>query len=337
MTEVNRSWRLAARPEGMIKDSDFTWHEEPLPAELGPGQILVETLYLSVDPTQRIWIERDSYLPAVAIGEVVRAGGVARVLRSSLPDFSPGDLVYGMTGWQTHAVIEPSIRGPRKLPEGVSPTMAVSLLGLTGLTAYFGLLDVGRPKEGETVVVSGAAGATGNAAGQIAKIKGCRVVGIAGGPQKCAWIKDELGFDAAIDYKSEDVHERLGELCPNGIDVYFDNVGGPILEAALSHLAMRGRVVLCGSIGDYNNAADPTGPRNLMNLVMKRGRMEGFLVSDYAARFGEAIGDLARWAAEGRIKDRVDVVEGLANAPAALRRLFTGANTGKQLIKVAAG
>ncbi|MDI3287275.1 NADP-dependent oxidoreductase [Polyangium sp. 15x6] len=335
MTEVNRSWRLAARPQGMIKDSDFTWHEEPVPAELGPGQILVETLYLSVDPTQRIWMERDSYLPAVEIGAVMRAGGVGRVLRSSLPDFSPGDLVFGMTGWQTHAVLEPSIRGPRKLPEGVPPTMAVSLFGITGLTAYFGLLDVGSLKEGETVVVSGAAGATGNAVGQIAKIKGCRVVGIAGGPQKCAWIKDELGFDAAIDYKDEDVYKRLGELCPDGIDVYFDNVGGAILEAALSHLAMRGRVVLCGSIGDYNSAEAGSGPRNLMNLVMKRGRMEGFIVTDYAARFGEAIGDLARWAAEGRLKDRVDVVEGLANAPAALRRLFTGANTGKQLVKVA--
>lgn len=335
MTEVNRCWRLAARPQGMIKDSDFTWHEEPVPAELGKGQILVETLYLSVDPTQRIWMERDSYMPAVAIGEVMRAGGVGRVVRSNLPGFSPGDLVYGMTGWQTHAVMEPSIRGPRKLPEGVPPTMAVSLLGLTGLTAYFGLLDVGRPKEGETVVVSGAAGATGNAVGQIAKIKGCRVVGIAGGPSKCAWIKDELGFDATIDYKADDVYKRLGELCPNGIDVYFDNVGGSILEAALGHLAMRGRVVLCGSIGDYNDAAAATGPRNLMNLVMKRGRMEGFLVTDYAARFGDAITDLARWAAEGRIKDRVDVVEGLANAPAALRRLFTGANTGKQLVKVA--
>ncbi|MDC3960244.1 NADP-dependent oxidoreductase [Polyangium jinanense] len=337
MTEVNRSWRLAARPQGMIKDSDFTWHEEPLPAELGPGQILVETLYLSVDPTQRIWMERDSYLPAVGIGEVMRAGGVGRVVRSSLPGFSPGDLVYGMTGWQTHAVIEPSIRGPRKLPDGVPPTMAVSLLGLTGLTAYFGLLDVGSLKDGETVVVSGAAGATGNAVGQIAKIKGCRVVGIAGGPEKCAWIKDELGFDAAIDYKAEDVYKRLGELCPNGIDVYFDNVGGLILEAALSYIALRGRVVLCGSIGDYNNAEAAYGPNNLMNLVLKRGRMEGFIVTDYAARFGDAIGDLARWAAEGRIKDRVDVVEGLSNAPAALRRLFTGANTGKQLVKVAAG
>ena len=337
MTEVNRSWRLAARPEGMIKDSDFAWHEEPAPEELEPGQILVRTLYLSVDPTQRIWSARDSYLPAVEIGEVMRAGGVGRVVRSNLPEFSPGDLVFGMTGWQTHAVMEPSARGPRKLPPGVPPTMALSLFGVTGLTAYFGLLDVGRVKEGETVVVSGAAGATGNAVGQIAKIKGARVVGIAGGPAKCGWIKDELGFDAAIDYKSEDVDKRLGELCPDGIDVYFDNVGGAILEASLGHLAMRGRVVLCGAIGEYNNVEGTPGPRNLMNLVMKRGRMEGFIVTDYAARFGEAIADLARWAGEGRIKDRVDVVEGLSNAPAALRRLFTGANTGKQLVKVAEG
>ena len=337
MTEVNRSWRLAARPAGMIKDSDFTWREEPVP-ELAPGQILVETLYLSVDPTQRIWSERDSYMPAVAIGEVMRAAGVGRVVRSTLEGFAPGDLVFGLLGWQTYAVMEAaSERGPRKLPPELPPMMAVSLFGLTGLTAYFGLLDVGRLKEGETVVVSGAAGATGNAVGQIAKIKGARVVGIAGGPAKCGWIKDELGFDAAIDYKAEDVQKRLGELCPNGIDVYFDNVGGPILEAALEHLAMRGRVVLCGQIGDYNNFEGSVGPRNLMNLVVKRGRIEGFLLTDYAPRFLEAIGELARWAAEGRIKDRVDVVEGLENAPEALRRLFRGANIGKQLIKVAAG
>jgi NADPH-dependent curcumin reductase len=196
---------------------------------------------------------------------------------------------------------------------------------------------VGRPKAGETVVVSGAAGATGNAVGQIAKIKGCTVVGIAGGAAKCAWIKDELGFDATIDYKSEDVGKRLAEVCPKGIDVYFDNVGGPILDAALANLAMRGRVVICGAIGDYNAVSSTPGPRNYMNLLVQRGRMEGFVVSDYFDRAPQAVMELAGWAAEGRIKDRVDVVEGLENAPVALRRLFTGANTGKQLIKVAAG
>ncbi len=335
MTEVNRSWRLAARPEGMIKDSDFTWHEEPVAEELREGQILVKTLYLSVDPTQRMWMARDSYMPAVKIGAVMRAGGVGRVVRSNAPGFSPGDLVSGLLGWQTHAVLE-GAGLPMKLPEGVPLTMALSLFGITGLTAYFGLLDVGRLKEGETVVVSGAAGATGNAVGQIAKIKGCHVVGIAGGAAKCAWVK-ELGFDAVIDYKSEDVQKRLGELCPKGIDVYFDNVGGAILDAALARLAMRGRIVLCGAIGDYNNTEAAPGPRNYLNLLIQRGRMEGFIVTDYAPRFLEAIGDLGRWAAEGRIQDRVDVAEGLTSAPSALRRLFTGANTGKQLVKVSDG
>jgi len=335
MTEMNRSWRLAARPQGMIKDSDFTWTEEPAPTDPGPGKILVRTLYLSVDPTQRIWIQTDSYMPAVRIGEVVRAGGAGRVVASNVPGFSPGDIVSGLVGWQDYAVLEPSTWGPSKIPPGVPLTSALSLFGLTGLTAYFGLLEVGKLKEGETVVVSGAAGATGSVVGQIAKIKGCRVVGIAGGPEKCAWIKDDLGFDAAIDYRSEDVGKRLSELCPKGIDVYFDNVGGAILDAALARLAMRGRVVLCGAIGDYNATEPPAGPKNYLNLLIQRGRMEGFIVSDFGKRFGEAIGDLARWASEGKLKDRVDVLSGLENAPAALRRLFTGANRGKQLVKVA--
>lgn len=336
MADVNRSWRLAARPQGMIKDSDFTWREDPVPAELGEGEILVRTLYLSVDPTQRGWMEMDTYMPAVKIGEVMRAGGVGRVVRSNAPAFAPGDLVSGMVGWQDYAVMGSSgLVAPFKLPPGVAPTMALSILGLTGLTAYFGLLEVGRPKETETVVVSGAAGATGMVVGQIAKIKGCRAVGIAGGPDKCAFLTNELGYDAAIDYKSEDVVKRLREVCPKGIDVYFDNVGGDILEAGLSNLAMRGRVVLCGAISGYNDMRNTRGPRNYMNLLLQRGRMEGFIVTDYAAKFGEAVREIASWAAAGRIKDRVDVAEGLENAPAALRRLFTGANIGKQVIKVA--
>jgi NADPH-dependent curcumin reductase CurA len=320
----------------MIKDSDFTWHEEPAPAELREGEILVRTLYLSVDPTQRGWMERDTYMPAVPIGDVMRSGGIGRVVRSSAPGFSPGDLASGMVGWQDYAVLGGNaLVAPVKLPVGVPPTMAMSLFGLTGLTAYHGLLEIGQPKEGEAVVVSGAAGATGMVAAQIAKIKGCRVIGIAGGPEKCGWLTKELGLDAAIDYKSEDVGARIRELCPNGVDVYFDNVGGDILDAALANLALRGRVVLCGGIASYNDLAGTGGPRNYMNLVLRRGRMEGFIVTDFAAKFGDASRDLATWAREGRLKDRVDIVEGLENAPAALRRLFTGANTGKQLIKVA--
>jgi hypothetical protein len=333
MSEINRCWRLATRPQGMIKDSDFTFGEEPV-RELGEGEVLVRTLYLSVDPTQRGWLERDTYMPAVKIGEVVRAFGAGRVVRSNNPAFAVGDLVSGLLGWQDYAVM-PS-RGPaapNKLPPGTPLPTALSIFGLTGLTAYFGLLDVGRPKEGETVLVSGAAGATGMAAGQIAKIKGCRVIGIAGGKEKCAFVTG-LGFDAAIDYKSEDVRARLHELAPKGIDVYFDNVGGDILDAALANLAMRGRVVLCGGISGYNDMTGVQGPRYYMNLVMQRGRMEGFIITDYAARFGEAVRDIGAWVQSGKLQDRVDLMKGLENAPAALRRLFTGANIGKQILEV---
>ena len=211
----------------------------------------------------------------------------------------------------------------------------MSVLGMTGMTAYFGLLDVGRPVAGETVVVSGAAGATGSVVGQIAKIKGCRAIGIAGGAEKCRWLTEELGFDAAIDYKSEKVKARLKELCPDGIDVFFDNVGGDILDAALARLALRGRIVLCGGIANYNATEPPPGPKNYLNLVSRRGRMEGFLISDYAKRFGEAASALGGWVREGKIKYRVDVQQGFENAPATLRRLFEGRNEGKQLLRVA--
>ncbi|MGK3990975.1 NADP-dependent oxidoreductase [Sorangium sp. So ce136] len=336
-SDSNRCWRLASRPVGLIKDSDFTFGEEPIP-EPKDGEILVRTLYLSVDPTQRIWLDRDSYMPAVAIGDVVRAGGLGKVVRSNSPAFAPGDIVQGLLGWQDYAVLatgKDSLLPATKLPPGLAPELALSVFGVTGLTAYFGLLDIGRVKQGETVVVSGAAGATGMMVGQIARLKGCRAIGIAGGPEKCAWLTGELGFDAAIDYRSENVEARLGELCPSGIDVYFDNVGGAILDAALAHLAMRGRVVLCGSIGDYNASEAPAGPRNYLSLLLKRGRMEGFIVSDYFDRLEEAVSDLGGWVSSGELKNRVDVQEGLEKAPATLNRLFTSANVGKQLLKVA--
>jgi NADPH-dependent curcumin reductase len=334
MIQMNHTLRLAARPVGMLKDSDIERRDEALPETLEPGTILVETMYLSVDPTQRIWMEHDSYLPAIQIGEVVRSLGAGRVLRSNADGYSEGDFVSGLLGWQTHAVVSVRHGGATKLPPNLPLTSALSVFGLTGMTAYFGLLEVGRLKDGETVVVSGAAGATGNVVGQIAKIKGCRVIGIAGGPEKCAWIKNDLGFDVAIDYKSENVAKRLHEECPKGIDVYFDNVGGAILDAALGNIAMHGRVVLCGQIGDYNNATNATGIHNTMNLVVKRGRMEGFIILDYLSRALEAITALGGWAAAGKLKDRFEVVSGLDNAPAALRRLFDGANVGKQLVKV---
>jgi NADPH-dependent curcumin reductase CurA len=336
MPETNRRWTLAKRPHGMVKESDFAFGEAPVP-QLGDGQVLVRVLYLSFDPTQRGWIEdRPSYLPPVQIGEVMRAAGVGQVVASTDPNCKPGDLVQGLFGWQDYALLPGMMLGANaKLPPGVPPTWFLGVLGITGLTAYFGMLDLGQPKPGETVVVSGAAGATGSVAGQIAKISGARVVGIAGGPDKCAWLTKEAHFDAAIDYKNEDVAARLRELCPKGVDVYFDNVGGEILDAVLGQIALRARVVLCGAISGYNEATPPPGPRNLMNLVVQRGRMEGFIILDYLARFGEAVPKLAAWVQSGEIVHQEDVQQGLENAPRTLLRLFTGANTGKQILQIA--
>jgi NADPH-dependent curcumin reductase CurA len=280
----------------------------------------------------RGWMEdRPSYIPPVGIGEVMRGMTVGEVVESKHPGLATGDLVSAMGGWQEWFA---SGVGLQKLAPGTDPTLALSVLGITGLTAYFGLLDVGKPRAGETVVVSGAAGATGSVAGQIAKLEGCRVIGIAGGPAKCAWLTGEARFDAAIDYKREDVAGRLAELAPAGVHVYFDNVGGPILEAVLERIAERARIVLCGGISAYNLAEPPPGPRNLMNLVVRRGRMEGFIVIDYAARFGEAAQRLGKWVAEGRLAYRVDVAKGFENAPRTFQRLFRGENLGKQLLRL---
>jgi hypothetical protein len=335
MTErKNRRWLLAERPTGMVEERNFRWSEEPVPDALAEGEVLVRNLYLSCDPTQRGWMARDTYLPAIRIGDVIRAGAAGRVERSRNPDYAPGDLVTGLFGWQDYAVVRAGER-PSKVPPGVALPLAMGVLGMTGLTAYFGLLDVGRPSPGETVVVSGAAGATGSIVGQIARLKGCRAVGIAGGREKCDWLVREAKFDAAIDYKAEDVSARLRELCPKGVDVYFDNVGGDILDFALARLAMRGRVVLCGAISQYNDATSPPGPKNYLNLLLNRGRMEGFIVFDYMPRAREAVAELSAWLGAGEIVDRVDVQEGLEGAPRALRRLFLGENVGKQLVKIA--
>ena len=329
----NRQWLLARRPQGAIQDSDFNLVETEAPMP-GEGEVLVRNTLLSCDPTQRGWIAFDTYLPAVKIGEVVRSLGAGRIEASNHPDFAVGDMVSGFVGWQDAVVMRPNGQ-LNKLPPGAPLELAMSALGATGITAYFGLIDVGRPVAGETVVVSGAAGATGSVVGQIARIKGCRAIGIAGGAEKCRWLTDEAGFDAAIDYKSESVPARLKELCPKGIDIFFDNVGGDILDAALARLAMRGRVVLCGGIASYNATELPPGPKNYLNLVVQRGRMEGFLVLDYLPRAAEAIGALAGWVQAGKIKTKVDVQHGLENAPATLRRLFEGRNDGKQLLRIA--
>ena len=329
----NRQWLLARRPQGAIQDNDFQFVETEIPA-LGENEVLLRNLVLSCDPTQRGWIAYDTYLPAVKIGEVVRSAGAGRVEASNNPNFKVGDVLSGLTGWQDYVAMDPKGR-LSKLPPDAPLELSLSVLGLTGMTAYFGLLEIGRPVPGETVVVSGAAGATGSVVGQIAKIKGCRVIGIAGGAEKCRWLTSELGFDEAIDYKSEQVGARLKALCPKGVDIFFDNVGGEILDAALARLAMRGRVVLCGGIAGYNATEAQPGPKNYLNLIVQRGRMEGFIVLDYMARTAEAVGALAGWVQSGEIKNKVDVQHGLENAPATLRRLFEGRNEGKQLLRIA--
>ncbi|MCT2531636.1 NADP-dependent oxidoreductase [SAR92 clade bacterium H231] len=334
---INRQWLLAARPDGMIGPQNFEYVETPIPT-ISNGQILVKNLYLSFDPTQRNWmVDRPGYLPPVAMGEVMRAGSVSQVVESQHADFAVGELVQTTGCWQDYAVVEPG-KGPtgiNKLPPGVSPEMMLSILGITGMTAYFGLMDHGQPKAGETVLVSGAAGATGSVVGQIAKLKGCRVVGIAGGPEKCAWLKDVAGFDAVIDYKNENVSEQIAIHCPDKWDVFFDNVGGPILEAALNHLNLYSRVVMCGGIANYNNTEPAPGPNNLMNLVTNRGRMQGFIILDYLPRAMEAIEALMGWVASGDIIYQVDMQEGFDNIPRTLQRLYTGENLGKQLLKIA--
>jgi NADPH-dependent curcumin reductase CurA len=335
MDGLNRQWLLARRPRGAISSEDFRWTESSIP-EPREGEILVRNLCLSCDPTQRGWMSRDTYLPAVRIGEVMRSFAVGQVVASRDARFGEKQLVQGLFGWQDYAVARHDDSHPiLPVPAGVSVETALSALGYTGMTAYFGLLEIGRPRPGETVVVSGAAGATGSVVGQIAKLVGCRAIGIAGGSAKCDMLTRDLGFDAAIDYKAENLATRLRETCPDGVHVYFDNVGGRTLDAALMRLARGGRVVLCGAISIYNDDGQAPGPRNYLQLLVQRGRMEGFIVLDYVQRAHEAMTALAGWMREGRLKDRVDVQHGLENAPGAVARLFNGENQGKQLLKIA--
>jgi NADPH-dependent curcumin reductase len=335
VSDRNRRLVLAERPSGMVDEGTVRQEDADIP-EPGAGEALAQVRYLSIDPTIRTWMDdAPGYLPPIAIGEVVRSGGVAEVLSSNSERYAPGDLVFGMTGWQDYVIAGEGERTLQVLPPGVSPTAALGVLGITGMTAYFGLIDVGRVKEGDTVVVSGAAGATGSTVGQIAKLKGAaKVVGIAGGPQKCAWLVDELGLDAAIDYKNEDIAACLRATCPDGIDLYFDNVGGTILNACLAQLALRGRVVLCGAISSYNDRERPTGPSNYSALIIRRGRMEGFIILDYFGRFPQAQAEMAGWLAAGKVKAAEHVVEGLQHAPDALNLLFSGGNTGKVMVRI---
>ncbi len=324
----------------MVKESDFEFVEEPARVP-GEGQALVRNWMLAFEPAMRGWLnEGESYVPPVGIGEVMRASAVGYVVESAAPDLAEGDLVTGTFGWQDYTIVDtkrPALfGGANKLPTGASAEQTLSVFGLTGLTAYFGYLDIGQPKGGDVVLVSGAAGATGSVAAQIARIKGAsKVVGIAGGPEKCRWLTEVLGLDAAIDYKSEDVGKRMKEECPQGFDIFFDNVGGEILNEALLNMAQGGRIVLCGGISSYNKETLPPGPSNYMQLVLRRCRMEGFIVIDFIHRLDEAMTDLSKWVAEGKIAVETDVQEGMENVPKTLLRLFEGKNRGKQLCKIA--
>jgi hypothetical protein len=324
---------LARRPTGLPDRQ--TWTIETVTARRPEdGEFLAEVRYISLDPAMRGWIkEGRSYIEPVGIGDVMRAGGVARVVESRHPDFAVGDHVLGISGVQTHWTSNG--RGVRKVdPQAAPLPKYLGVLGMPGMTAYFGILDVGAIKEGETVLVSGAAGAVGSLVGQIAKLQGCRVVGIAGGREKCDYLTGELGFDAAIDYKSEPLYPALKAACPKGIDVYFDNVGGETLDAALAFLRFRGRVVICGAISQYNSTAPVKGPENYLSLLVNRGRMEGFIVFDFEKDYPRGIRDMGKWLAEGRLQSREHVVKGIETFPETLLMLFDGRNEGKLVIEV---
>ncbi len=331
---LNRRILLRARPDGLVTEDCLERVEEEV-APIRDGEVLVRVLSLSVDPTNRVWMrEEDSYLPAIRLGDVVRAAGLGEVVESRDAAYAVGDLVMGLPGWQDFWTVTRE-DGAAVIPPGIPVEDLLSIYGGTGVTAYFGLLEIGRPEPGETVVVSGAAGGVGSVAGQLARVKDAgRVVGIAGSDAKCRWVVEDLGFDACINYKTEDVDARLRELCPDGIDVYFDNVGGEILDAVLSQIAIGARIVMCGAISEYTRA-ESAGLKNYTALIMQRGRMEGFIILDYLDRFPEAIMELVGLVAGGRIAYSVELVDGLEHAPATLNRLFTGDHNGKLIVRVA--
>jgi NADPH-dependent curcumin reductase CurA len=332
---TSRQLRLAARPSGEVNDSHFELVEEPVP-EPDDGEFVVEVTHISIDPAMRGWMnEGRSYIAPVEIGEVMRAGALGRVIASRHDGFSEGDTVQGVFGVREHAVSDGAGVNKVKAGDGASPSAYLGALGMTGLTAYFGLLDVGKLQPGDTVLVSGAAGAVGTVVGQIAKIKGARAVGIAGGPEKCRMLTDELGFGAAIDYKQEDFYAQLRRNTPDEVDVFFDNVGGEILNLGLTRLARGARVVICGAISQYNNTGPMTGPSNYIMLLVARASMTGFVVFDFADRYQEGVREMAGWVAEGKLKSVEDTVRGdIESFPSVLGRLFAGANTGKLVLEL---
>jgi NADPH-dependent curcumin reductase CurA len=334
MDAVNHQFLLAARPVGLPKPSDWRYTEQPIP-QPGDGEVLVKVLYISLDPAMRGWMnDGRSYIAPVGIGDVMRALAAGEVIASNNPDVPVGAHVTGLLGVQEYAVTHGA--AVVQVDTTLAPLpVYLSTLGMPGMTAYFGLLDIGQPKEGETVVVSGAAGAVGGVVGQLAKLKGARAVGIAGGSDKCAYVVEELGFDAALDYKAQDVGAALREHCPKGIDVYFDNVGGDILDAALAHLARHARVLICGAISQYNATEAVKGPSNYLSLLVNHATMTGFVVSDYGARYADGAKEMGGWLAEGKLVSREDVAVGFESFPDTLLRLFNGANTGKLVLRVA--
>jgi hypothetical protein len=336
---TNHQVRLASRPVGLPTRANWSFTSAPVP-ELGAGDVLVKALFLSLDPAMRGWMnEGKSYIAPVGIGDVMRAGGVGEIVASNNPAFDVGDHVSGGLGVQDYCLVPAqAIKGSGlvRIDLGLgSATQWLNVLGMPGMTGYFGLMDVGQPKAGETLVVSGAAGAVGQTVGQLGKIKGCRVVGIAGGPAKCAWVVEELGFDACIDYKAGPVRDGLKQHCPEGVDIYFDNVGGEILDTVLTRINRKARIVICGAISQYNNTTPVKGPANYLSLLVNRARMEGIVVFDYADRYPVAVAELAGYLAAGRMKSKEDVVEGLDTFPETLLKLFDGENFGKLVLRVA--
>lgn len=329
----NRQFKLAKRPVGTPNRDNWSFETSARP-EPGDGQFVVRVRYLSLDPAMRGWMnEGKSYVPPVAIGEVMRAGAVGEIVASKHAGFAVGESVSGLFGVQDYAISDGT--GVNRVdPEAAPLPLYLGTLGMPGMTAYFGLLEVGKCQDGDTVVVSGAAGAVGSVVGQIAKIKGCRVVGIAGGSDKCSYVVNELGLDACIDYKAGDVKDGLKQHCPKGVDVYFDNVGGDILDAVLTRLAMHARIVLCGAISQYNNTTPVKGPSNYLSLLVNRASMTGMVVFDWASRYGEAVAQMSQWIQSGQLKSREHVVEGLENFPETLLMLFNGENFGKLVLKV---
>ena len=334
MKNMNKQLKFVKRPTGEADASTWILETNPIP-ELQDGEILVKQHYVSLDPAMRGWMnDSKSYIEPMAIGSVMRAGAVGQVVAvNNNPDFKVGDYVAGFGGVQQYAVSDG--KNSRKIDPSLAPLPTyLSTLGLTGMTAYFGILEVGKIKEGDIVLVSGAAGAVGSVVGQIAKIKGCKVIGIAGGADKCKYLLEELGFNGAIDYKNEDVRKRLKEECPEGIDVYFDNVGGEILDIALSKLRLHARIVICGAISQYNNKTAVKGPSNYLSLLVNRATMQGMVVFDYAAKYGEAAKTMGAWMAQGKLKSKEAIFEGIENFPQTYQRLFTGEKLGKLVLKV---